>query len=260
MNTHIGIDSCVFEREKSNAPTKFRSMIGCAISTDDIKGFTQLYYDELQKALSLNGFKSDRKILSSSDILTITKGNFIVHEHLFKALIPKITKMDVIYPILNSKRIPKIKVYGKKKILKELTFDEFYDQHLVNSFPHICLYKIMNYVSRENAKVFIDHFQSEETEAWNLVSKYKDLYCYINGDKTNALISIADILCRLIDNRLEENNLFLDSKNFEKILPEIDKKKLYSHLVWNTDLPKITMVHSNKIILQDSCTQNIISI
>lgn len=251
MNVDIGIDACVFERVKQTEGNKFVSMIGCALVTEDLAGFREMYYYGLQKALKENGFKSTRKVLSSNEILTITQGNFAVHESLFQEVLPKISKVNVIFPILNSKRIPKIKVYGKKRFTKEMTFEEFYNSHLVNSFPHICLWKIYSYVYGTKAKVHIDHFQSEVTEAWDIISKYPDIYCYVNGDMTHVLISMADILCRLIDNRLQENRLFLNGGNLFKILPELGTQQLFSHWIGNVHLPRITMLHSNKVLLND---------
>lgn len=251
MTINIGIDSCPFERNKQVGEDKFRSMIGCATVTEDLDGFNQAYYNGLQTSLKKNGLTTSRKVLASNEILTLTEGDFIVHEELFKSILPKISKLNIFYALFNSKRIPKIKVYGKKMIGSELCVEEFYNKHLINSFPHICLWKIYSYVYGTKAKVHIDHFQSESTEAWDIISKYPDINCYINGDMTNTLISTSDIICRLIDNRLSENGLFLHSDNISQIFPEFKKDQLFSHWIGNQHLPRITMLHTNKVKLHN---------
>ena len=117
-----------------------------------------------------------------------------------------------------------------------MCFIEFFNSHIVNSFPHICLWKIYNYVYGTNAHVYIDHFQSEITEAWNIISKYPQINCYINGDMTNVLISISDIICKLIYHRLNENDYFIRNENLFKIFPELNSKQLHVHLIGNKHL------------------------
>lgn len=250
MAVHIGIDTCVFTRNDQDIEDKkFISMIGVAVATEDLEGFEELYKKALKDSFDEIGITINRNILSSNEILSITKGNIGIHENIFRAILPKISKLNIFFPIFNSKRILKIKVYGKKKHTKEISISEFYNRHLINSFPHICLWKIYNYIFGTKAVVYIDHFQSEITEAWEIISKYPKIYCYINGDITNTLISAADILCRLVENRLKEKNLFLRADNLVKIFPELKKNQLFCHWIGNHHLPKITMIHTNKVLL-----------
>lgn len=252
MVIHIGVDACTYKREKENSENSkdfFKSMIGCAIVTENLDLIKKAYYNSLSKALVDLEIDCQRKVLCSSEILTYTNGDMKIHEEIFKAVHPHISKLNIFYVLLNSKRIPKIKVYGKKKIIKEIEFEEFYNSHLVNSFPHICLWKISSYIFGSKAQVHIDHFQSELTNAWQEISKHPSINCYIHGDMVNILISIADIICRLIDYRLKEKNYFLRGDNIIKIFPELENKQIHTHWVGNKDLPRITMIHTNRVQL-----------
>ncbi|MGV8140948.1 MAG: hypothetical protein ACP5NW_00750 [Candidatus Woesearchaeota archaeon] len=253
MVVHVGIDSKDYSREKSTEEelenATFFSMIGCAVVTEDYDNLVKTYTQALQQALLKKDIETDRKVLCSNEILTMTHGNFDVHEEIFSAIAPYISKLNIFYPVFNSKRIPKIKVYGKKRHIQEFTVKEFYNKHLKNSFPHICLWKIYSYIYGSKAQVYVDHFQSEITEAWDIISKYPHIHCYIKGDMTNPLISIADIMCKLIDHRLEEGDLFLREDNIIKILYEVEKNKIFVHCINNKHLPKISMLHTNKVSL-----------
>lgn len=252
MAVYLGIDACTYERpiESSELENKmFKSMIGCAVVTESLKEIKEAYFHGLKEGMKEIGFDCKRDVLSSFEILTITRGNMRVHERVLKETSPHISKLNIFYPIFNSKRIPKIKVYGKKKHIKEMLFDDFYNSHLLNSFPHICLWKIFSFVYGTKATVLIDHFQSELTNAWDDISKYPKIHCYVGGDMTNVLISLADIICKIVGHRLQEEDLFLRHDNLKKIFPEFKRDQFFSHWIGNPHLPRITMIHTNKVLL-----------
>lgn len=190
-------------------------------------------------------------MISSNEILQLTEGDTSIHEDIFTSVLPYISGLNIFYTIFNSKKIAdsRIKIHGKRKLVQSVSVIDFYNQHLVNSFPHICLWKLYPFIHGTKANVYIDHFQSELTNAWEEVSVYPNIFCYYNGDMTNVLISLADMVCKIVNQRLYEKNLFLRSDNLVKIFPELGEQKLFTHHIGNKDLPKITNIHEKKIQL-----------
>ncbi|MFA7690487.1 MAG: hypothetical protein WCY18_05285 [Methanofastidiosum sp.] len=255
MAVSLGIDSVVFHKEvlSRNGFDKkiFLSMIGCAIVTEDLTNLKKAYYSGLKNAFKKHDLELYRDIISSNEILQITDGSTSIHEDIFTSVLPYISGINIIYTIFNSNRIlnNRIKIYGKRKEIQSVDIIDFYNQHLANSFPHICLWKLYPYIYGKKANVYIDHFQSELTNAWEDISVYPNIFCYYNGDMTNVLISLADIVCKIVSHRLYEKNLFLRSDNLINIFPDLEEQQLFTHYIGNKDLPKITNIHEKKIEL-----------
>jgi hypothetical protein len=225
-----------------------QSMIGCAIVVEDENTFSEEYHKALFEGFAKTGIDPKRSVMCSNEILALTNGSYDIHEHLVTALAPHISKINIFYTRFNSKQIKEIIVYGKVKP-RTISIEEFYSKHLINCFPHICLWKIYSFVKGANATVHIDHFDSEITNAWEIVKKHEKIHCYTMGDMTNTYISFADIVCKLIQKRLTDKDLYLRIENMYKTLPEIAREKKFIHWINNKHLSRITMIHTNKVIL-----------
>ena len=255
MTVSLGIDSAVYRREvldeNGSDTKKFLSTIGCAVVTEDLTNLKKAYYTGIKSAFEKQELELYRDVISSNEILQLTEGDTSIHEDIFASVLPYISGLNIFYTIFNSKRIldNRIKIHGKRKEVQSVSVIDFYNQHLTNSFPHICLWKLYPFIYGKKANVYIDHFQSELTNAWEEISVYPNIFCYYNGDMTNILISLADITCKIVTQRLYEKNLFLRQDNLIKIFTDIEEQKLFTHHIGNRDLPNITNIHEKKIQL-----------
>ncbi|MFH1505982.1 MAG: hypothetical protein ABIE94_03240 [archaeon] len=247
MTIKIGIDAKEIHIEFIDMYKKqkqFRSMVGIAVVTNEYDNLKKQYEKILQSTLKNNGIKSKRKVLSSFELLDLTDGDTKLHEEIYEKICPYLYKLNIIYTSFNTKRIPLIKTFGLIGVRNQ-KLDEFYDSHLVNAFPHICVWSIFDYIRDTKAEVLCDGFFSYTTDAWKIIKDYDKFNILYNGDKTNFLISLADIIVVVLQKRLENNKRSLYPPNIYHALKCKSKSHspaIHIKIINNRHYPKITQL------------------
>ena len=252
----VGIDSRSFFREGGNSK-RFRSTLGVAVKVGDYFEFSKFYRSVLEKTKKYLKNDYDTQFVCFNDIKD-DPGHAEFISNFLNGISSKIERIHIFYTLFSKKRIRDVKVYGRfaqrnnLKLSKPTrSYDELLDEHVLNVFPAICAWRMMEFMSPHTIEFHLDAFDGHTFEAYEELedSDFK-LRVYTGGDCTNPVISLADLFIELIDYRLKKQNKFLLFENFRKILPEFgDSVMVYP--ISNKHLPKITPLDKKSITLVD---------
>ncbi len=234
-----GIDSIPYRRLWGEK--EFISVLGSCVITKDIDSFNGKYNEVIEKILKINGLKRTRPVYSSCSLQKLFKNSDLCFKSLERILkemeseIEKIRFMFSSYP-----KTPEIFMFGDKRISK-LPPKDFIKRHLFNSYPHICAWKIIE--EGYNYKIYTDAFFGYITKAWKEIENYNDLHVYLNGDECVPIISLTDIVLRILSKRLEDNSLFIGKSEIQKSFKSYDKKVEVDY-IGRGMLPRITPINN----------------
>jgi hypothetical protein len=200
----VGIDSV--KAELGNAPNIFEGILGIAVTCKDEKTFIGRYRECMPKALEGLGIKSNRIVLKAYDLSRLAP------ENEDKILIPfldclkeEIEKIDIYYTRYNANKLPRISIYGKDQPTSKNPVE--FVRIICNAYPHYVGYFYLNeYSSKDIGKIYLDHFDSCLTPAWESLSQFKGLTVVYKGGNCNCLISTSDLLVRITVTELKKKN------------------------------------------------------
>lgn len=191
----VGIDS--IKLELGSKPTVFEGLLGIAVTCKDEKTFTELYQKSMIKVLKKYNLVTNRIILKAYDIARIATGNEVeIIAYFLKLMINEIQNIDIFYTRYNPRRLTSITIFGEDR--PETKKPTEFIRLIANAYPHYCGFYYLNNNDPTNLqKMYLDHFESYETPAWNTLSNFKGLQIVYKGGNCNCLVSIADLLLRL---------------------------------------------------------------
>ena len=256
MTVTIGVDSKYIELNYESADgvaKHFKTVLGIAVVTNNYSQFEAEYNTIIQELIRKYNIDTSRKVLSSHELLNLSDSNILILEEFYNRIKDHIYKLNIIYTSFDTSRIPLISTYGRVGTRK-LNIDQFYNE-IKNSFPHICVWKIFQYINDTEAHILFDSFSTKTTNAWEIIRGYNKLRIFINGDKSNCLISTADIIIRVLEHRIN-----IQEKSFYP--PDIahclrypsfnhNTSQLYIKIIDNRDYPKITPLDSTVLPIRD---------
>jgi hypothetical protein len=174
-----------------------KALLGVSVATSN-EGFLEQYKKIVQKILSEKGVPQRKIMYKGAQLLKQAgeKTEEIITE-IFNDMEPFIDHVDI-YSAFYEK--PFISIYGKAQgqRVDPMTFIDKTE----NSFAHICAWWYWRTYSKSEVmhSYQIDHFQGKVTPAWReLESCRAKLSVYYNGSECNALISLSDLLLKLIE-------------------------------------------------------------
>jgi len=249
MQGIIGIDSRPFIRrviKRDGNDGEFKSVLGIAVRVKDYETFDKEYKEAMEFAFSSFGLKKEYRYYCINDL----KDNPKIWEILNKfseKISPHIERVHVFYCLFSRKRLPRIKIYGRlaereqiKLSIPDINHDKFISRYITNSFPGICAWRLMEYLSPGNVQFHIDSYESHICEAEEELEKGKfTRFIFPSGDCINPIISTADLLIGLLDYRLEVKQDLLIFENIRPLFPEFGDRLLV-YPILNKHLPKIT--------------------
>lgn len=246
----IGIDSRMFTRttkKRDGTKGEFFSVIGIGIRVRDYDKFDKEYEKSMEKAFKDNGLEKKYKYYCLNDFEGNDRRDKVV-ESFIGNIQEHIHKVHIFYALFSEEKIKRIKVYGRyskrtntKLSAPDRTQKQLIKEHLVNTFPGICAWRLMEFF-RQGIQFHIDFYEGHISEAQEELEKSQlGKFVFPSGDCINPVISTADILIGLLDKRLSEKNLYLLFENMRKALPEFNEKILVYPLL-NKHLPKITPI------------------
>lgn len=251
----VGIDSRLFFREaikKDGSRGTFKSVLGISVRVKDYESFEKSYEDSIRKALESNGFKKEYKCYCFNDIKDHPNIEGIL-DSFIKNISSSLEKVGIFYTMFSTKKIQRAKVYGRLARNKKLrlakptrTYKELVTEHLVNCFPAICAWRLLEYLPK-NVQFHIDSYNGHVFEAHEeLINSGFARFVYTAGDCTNPVISTSDLLIALLDLRLRKNSMLLTFENLRPTIPELGEK-LLAYPISNKHLSKITPLESRPI-------------
>lgn len=253
----VGFDSRAFKRKvikRDGSVGEFESVLGVGVRVRDYEEFDKKYEEVLDRVFKKHGVEKIYKYYCFNDIKDLPQCYDIITDF-FKEIVSEIYKVHIFYTLFSSKKILEPKVYGRLSRQKRIklseptmTYKKLTSRHLVNVFPVICAWRLINNLNPLKTQFHMDAFMGHNFEAYEeLMESNFSKFVFTSGDCINPVISTADLLIALIDYRLEKERRLLIFENFRPILPEFGSKVL-AFPISNVHLPKITPIEKKPIL------------
>ena len=241
----VSIDGKDFLR--ANNATSFRGVIGAALTFNKPQSFIAEYPEIMTKLKKKFNLKIDLSVLKSYRIMSTlgpVHGNEFMDEY-FNEVKKYISEFTVFFTTIPSTKIPEIKKYGRDKGAVESKTPVDFLKELSSSYPHCCAWKMLkgNNVPGKSL-LLLDFFQGEVTRAWDEIKSHTHIK--IGTDDTNPFIASADILTKLVDNRLYNTRGKLRSVDIKACF----SKDIEPRVVFLDDLEFIVPIRREKIDVQ----------
>lgn len=258
MVSIVGIDSRDFRRnslKRDGSTGYFESVIGVAVKVKDYDLFSIQYQTAMKLAFSEVGLETNYQFYCVHDLSEFDELKKIkILEVFAKEISLYVEKIHVFYTLFSMKRLDKVQVFGrysKKHKLKlsnsTMTYEELRSKHILQCFPAICAWKLVEYFSPGTVQFHLDSYEGHICEAQEILENSKFIrYVYPSGDCANPVISTADLLLELLDKRLGIKNKYLVFDNIRPALPEFGENLLVKP-IHNKHLPKITPLDKESI-------------
>jgi len=196
---------------------RFEGLLGVIVTCNNEKSFVDLYRECMPRSLAQVDLRSDRIILKAYDIsrLAPEKQNTIITSF-FSCVEKEVERIDIYYTRFNPKKLPTISIFGEDEPTTKLPVE--YIRIIANGYPHICNYHYLSqYSAKTIDKMYVDHFDTFYTPAWESLSKFKNLTVLYKGANCNCLISVADLLLRLTENDVKSKKEDFNKEGLERL-------------------------------------------
>jgi len=210
-----GIDSKKFIRK--GKIRDFVALIGICVIVEDYERFKQDYSLIIKKILEEREIIPTREVYKSHDLNKLNI-DLKFYEEFYDFIKDKIKKLYICYSYFNETKV-EIFPFDYKQ---EISIMDFLINYLDSSYPHICLWEL----SKDGFQgySFLDGINGKITDAWKSIEKSKNFSILPNGDKTNALISSADLFITFLDNELLKRGKKLNQTEIKDVFSDIEEK------------------------------------
>jgi len=232
--TICAVDSVLFMRGGLKKPV-FKAPLGVAVTISDYEDFKITYDQTLQKLFEQYSLNREKYVYSASNIMSLFS-NLAESDQFFedflKEIVPSIRHLDIFYSYFPKNQQSSISIYVEGPTpVERLTPIKFIERKLLNAYPHYCVWKYVDaHPEFKDVPVFVDHFQSEVTLAWLTIQNLHNIFVFLKGDECNCAISTADVMLKVINNRLYRKRKGLYPDDLKEILPELNNK-ITSHFL-----------------------------
>lgn len=152
----------------------------------------------MRSLVDSNGLNCERMVCKSAEMAKYINDSaemLLFLEKFFDKIIDEIERIDIYYTRFNSLKIPQITIYGKEnpKRIKPVEFV----RKIAGVYPHICAWRYLSCFADTEKTFYLDNFESNQTPAWDSLSKIPNLKVLYKGYSCNCLLSSADLFIRL---------------------------------------------------------------
>lgn len=197
----VAIDGKDFLR--SNPVKSFRGVIGAAVEFSDPRTFIENYANIINDLKGEFEIKSKLNVLKSYRVMSElgkSKGNDFLDTY-FEEVLRYISEITIYYTTIPSTKIPKINKYGRDRGGVESIPPVEFLKELSGPYPYCCAWKHLSSIKGNSPSLLLlDFFQGEVTLAWEEIKKASNIA--VGTDDTNPFIATADIVTKIVDNRL----------------------------------------------------------
>lgn len=245
----IGIDSVLLTQK---IPRFFGStilrkgLIGVGIEVKDLEKFGKKYSVVLRDLFEKFDLRQRFPVYCSFDIAKLLESRPTGTERKFltefkDVLLPEIAQVHFFYTYLFGLKSNEISIFGATQYYKKIPLiskdektQDFYDL-IAHSYPMLCAWELHSPEKKE--EFLLDHFQGRLSPAWDELYS-ANFFVYHKGDKSNPLISVADIFTRLIKFEMLPNQKCFLLEEINKI-GAIFPEKFVPHFIGKKRLNKI---------------------
>jgi hypothetical protein len=233
----VGIDA--LKIELGIAPKILEGLLGVAVTCRNRESFVNAYQKNIAKVLGKNGLKTDKIVPKAFDLSRLALGQEDkVIISLFESMTEEIDRVDIYYTRYNPKKLPQISIYGEDQPTTKAPVE--FLRTIANGYPHVCGFWYLSKYSGESIdRMYLDHFDTCFTPAWESLSKFPRLTVLYKGGNCNCLISSADLLLRLTTNEIKKRREDFNREGIERIYSTFtwaSKKVVVHELGGSTDI------------------------
>ena len=213
-----GADSALLTRP--GLQSDFKANLGVVVTVEDYENFLNIYPKIVAKACGDQQMPwarplccaADLRYFSGNDEKTIT-----IIEEILNETAEQVKQVHVVYTMIFPSRIDKVYIYNEESPVVRLSPVEFQDR-LQNAYAYLSLWAYSKCIPGLKRPLVTDNFAGEKTQAWKELVNQCPPRIYFDGANTNALVSLADLIVRLLDRRFEQTR--------EKLVDVLTKERV----------------------------------
>lgn len=201
---HVGFDSAPIRKvptlPNGTKGSEFVANLGVSVTVQDKEDFEAAYDAALENAFKKIGADRKKRIYKGAHLVKQVSENATdVIVSMLNDLASKITHVDVYCAYY---ALEYVSLYGQSETQK--LSPPVFVKKTQGAFPHVCAWwYVSKYAQMESPLCLeIDSMQTATTPAWrelsNASSKNVSIEFYLGGDECNPIISVADLILKLI--------------------------------------------------------------
>ena len=220
-----GADSALLTRV--GIKTDFKANLGIVVTVEDQDRFAAEYPAAVVKACKNHGIVWKRPLGRAADIRYFSDSDDTT-DKIIKDVLDQVSEdirqVNAVYTMIFPSQVKQVYMYNAEPPIEHKNPVEFQDK-LQNSYSYLSLWAYVKGLPALERPLLTDAFAGEKTMAWHELSQHSPSV-YYDGANTNPIISMADLLVRLLSDRLERTG--------EKLADQLDRERLPQFL---TELP-----------------------
>jgi hypothetical protein len=210
---------------KKGPVQEFKANIGIVVAVKDRDTFPSLYAKTVKTVCKNNSVEWNRPFCKGSDLRYVTGSNATTNKliaEIIQGTRSEINQVLIVYTLLFPSAVPKVYIYTSEQPTIPLSPMDFQDK-IEHPYPYLCLWAYLQNLAGQKPFLASDHFAGEVTSAWEDLEAQCPPSVFFDGSNTNAMVSMADILVRILNERIGQQRLseVLDPTTLPSFLPEL---------------------------------------
>jgi hypothetical protein len=194
---------------KQGPVQEFKANLGVVVTVNDLEKFPYIYSSTVKEVCNTYKIKWKRPFCRAADLRYVCgsdESTVSIIEEIVKRVELEIKQVHIVYTMLFPSQVPKVYTYTAEEPTIPETAVDFQDK-LAHPYPYLCLWAYCRSIPGVKRPLVCDHFSGEVTLAWQELENQCPPKVFFDGGNTNAMISLADILLRLLDSRFGQVRL-----------------------------------------------------
>jgi hypothetical protein len=208
----------------------FKANLGVVATAADEQAFSNDFSAVVKRACQDHGLTWQRPYCRAADLRYFSGSDEVtaaVIEQVLKQVEPQLTQVHVAYTMLFPSSVPKVYIYTDEPAPVSMNPVEFQDT-LQDPYPYLCIWRYWKGSPGMKRPLVCDHFTGELTLAWKELERECAPRVFFDGANTNAMVSIADLLVRLLQERFSKSKErisdLLHPNRIPDFLPELEDR------------------------------------
>lgn len=232
---------------------QLKANLGTVVTVADQEKFAEEYSTTIKTVCGKHGLSWKRPFCRAADLGYFAGSEDTttqIIEEILRLVESQIKQVNIVYTLIFSTNIQKVLIYGRDPPIESLSPLDFQDR-LQNAYSYLCLWAYLRSLQGLRRSLISDNFSGEHTIAWQELQKGCAPKIFFDGANTNAIVSMADLLVRLLSTRLdrktEKLSEILNMDRLPGFLPELDGR-IQPFYLGQKFLKQIVPLNRRKII------------